>query len=152
MLPSPWFSRGLGYFNTVATGCFSWSAGWSNPKNFIFSPWKCEFTRGTPPNNAYFTSQNMIFTGGPTSKHNFWAAIRQVLLWKPGNPDLTLVLSNKAALEMKFMCSCPHIVWRQMLKTPWASVAIQYVFNRQTVQHNIHRHHSYQDLIIQPCF
>ncbi len=42
------FPAELGYFNTVAAGCFSCPKGLSDPNNVIFSPWNANFTREPP--------------------------------------------------------------------------------------------------------
>ncbi len=47
----PGFPAELGYFNTVAAGCFSCPRVEATQNNVIFSPWNANFT-GEPPQNA----------------------------------------------------------------------------------------------------
>ncbi len=65
------FSAELGYFNTVAAGCFSCPRVEATPITWYLAPGVLIFTCGTLPKNVYFTRRNAIFTGEPLSKRNW---------------------------------------------------------------------------------
>ncbi len=88
VLPSMRFSAELGYFNTVAAGCFSFPWVEATPIIWYLAPANANFTRGTSTKTVYFAPRNTIFTRGPPRKRH-WLVLSSnwedvvVKTWQP---------------------------------------------------------------------
>ncbi len=80
----------LGYFYTVAAGCFSCLRVEATPITWFLAPGMWILPGGVLPKKHVFYPWNAIFTGRVLSS-NFG----RVLLWKPGNPCKPCNLCSK---------------------------------------------------------
>jgi len=78
------FPAELGYFNTVAAGCFSCPWVEATPNNMIFSPWNANFTRRTLPKTRIL----------PPGTGSNWAGF-VVKTGNPANNQLLLVYTTR---------------------------------------------------------